>query len=365
MFDFIPLEYYFRVYIHIAFFVVVFTLLHTYALSINDRKNINYINIIGYLFLFYAILYIGFRPVSGRFFGDMSTYNVKYLRYVNGEPLNTKQDVFFEIYMKICSQFLTVKYFFLLCAIAYILPFYKVSIFFFGKYWLYAFLMFAVSFSFWTYGTNGIRNGMATSFFLWGVSLYNKKFWMIVVFIISTQIHNSLMLPIMAFLISHTYSNSKSYFIFWLFSIPLSLAFGGIWENLFASLGFGNDRLSGYISGTQLDDAGIVTSGFRYDFLFYSAVAVFVGWYFIFKKDFYDKVYFHLYNTYLICNGFWILVIRANFSNRFAYLSWFLMGLIIIYPFLKGSFFNNQHIVIGKVLTAYFSFTYFMYYVYY
>ena len=38
---------------------------------------------------------------------------------------------------------------------------------------------------------------------------------------------------------------------------------------------------------------------------------------------------------YLTANAFWILVIRSSFSNRFAYLSWFLMAIIIFYPFFK------------------------------
>jgi len=99
--------------------------------------------------------------------------------------------------------------------------------------------------------------------------------------------------------------------------------------------------------------------------LFYSAFGVFAGWYFIYKKRFEDPFYNQLLNTYLICNGFWILVIRANYSNRFAYLSWFMMGLVIIYPVLKKQLFKNQHWVIGKIIFAYFLFTYLMNVIYY
>ncbi|HMQ45454.1 MAG TPA: EpsG family protein, partial [Mariniflexile sp.] len=69
--------------------------------------------------------------------------------------------------------------------------------------------------------------------------------------------------------------------------------------------------------------------------------------------------------TYLICNGFWILVIKANYSNRFAYLSWFMMALVIVYPFLKQTFFKYQYIILGNVILLYFGFTYFMSYIYY
>lgn len=123
--------------------------------------------------------------------------------------------------------------------------------------------------------------------------------------------------------------------------------------------------MGGYLVGEAAEGAKFSSTGFRYDFLAYSAAAVYTGWYFIFKKKYNDKIYINLYNTYLICNAFWILVIRANFSNRFAYLSWFMMGLVIIYPFLKKEFFINHHLLVGKVLTVYFLFTYLMEYLYY
>ena len=45
---------------------------------------------------------------------------------------------------------------------------------------------------------------------------------------------------------------------------------------------------------------------------------------FIVKKNYIeDQLYVKMCNIYLLANAIWILVIRANFSNRFAYLSWF------------------------------------------
>ena len=120
-------------------------------------------------------------------------------------------------------------------------------------------------------------------------------------------------------------------------------------------LGF-NDRAAGYLTDEADDQFSRI--GFRWDFLLYSATAVYAGWYFIFHKKFEDKFYRQLFNTYLIANGFWILVIRASFSNRFAYLSWFIMGVIIVYPFLKMQFFNKQNKVLGNVIFLYFAFTY-------
>ncbi|WP_372757862.1 EpsG family protein [Mariniflexile sp.] len=365
MFDFLPAKIYYDVYINISLIIVVFTLFHTFILKIQEKKNITYINIIGYIFFVFLVLFIGFRPYS-TYFGDMGVYYRDFMKYSFGGELNTAQDPFFQYFMKICSYFLSARGFFVVSAMLYIFPLYRVSKIFFKQYWFYAFLMLATSFSFWSYGVNGMRNGLATSFFLLAVSYYDKKIWMIIFFIISSQIHQTLLLPILAFLLSHLYNNSKWFLTFWVLAIPLSIALGGFWESLFASLGFGDERLTGYLVGNDdLEGTTFSSTGFRYDFLIYSAGAVFTGWYFIFKKNFNDKIYTHLYNIYLFCNGFWILVIRANFSNRFAYLSWFMMALIIIYPFLKNEFFSKHHVMVGKVFTAYFMFTFLMYYFYY
>lgn len=365
MFDFIPLGLYYPIYINLSLALVLFTVLHAYVLPIDDTKNISYINWAGYTFLIFSILYIGTRPVSGRYFGDMVTYNRYFTYYANGGDVQVSKDMLFHYFMKICSQVLSNHTFFTLCEFIYIYPLYKVSKTFFKDYWFYAFLMFAVSFSFWSYGTNGIRNGIATSLFLLGISYYNKRILMIFWLFIASQVHQTLLLPIGAFILTFFYKNSKAYLVFWISCIPLSIALGGFWESLFASLGFADERLGAYLVGGVNEEDSFSSTGFRYDFLVYSAGAVAVGWYFIFRKKFKDLVYIHLYNTYLISNAFWILVIRANFSNRFAYLSWFMMGLVIIYPYITQKFFVKHHVIVGKVLTVYFLFTYLMFYIYY
>ena len=255
--------------------------------------------------------------------------------------------------------------FFLICAFCYVFPMYKISKVFFNEYWFYCFFMFIVSFSFWAYGVNGVRNGMACSLFLWGVSYHKNKVVMVIFFLLASLTHKSTVLPILAFIITYFYNDPKVYFKAWLACIPLSLVLGSAFIVIFSSIGFGDDdRLAGYLSG-QSEQGTFSSTGFRWDFLFYSAFAVFSGWYFIYKRNFKDKIYFQLLNTYLICNGFWILIITANFSNRFAYLSWFMMAIVVIYPLLKQKFFKNQHIMIAKVMLFYFSFTFLMYHLYY
>ncbi len=359
----VPIDWYYPLYLNLCFFLVLFTLLHTMLLDINDKKNLTYINAVGYLLLFLLIVHIGQRPASHRF-GDTINYYRTFMEYYNGAPITTVNDYGWHVFMKTMSGVSSIHTFFTICAFIYVFPMYRISKDFFKEYWYYAFFMFIISYSFWTYGVNGMRNGAACSLFLWGVVYRNNKMLMAFFFLLASLFHKTTLLPIFAFILTLFYNNPKVYFKAWLACIPLSLALGSLWVSLFANLGFGDDqRLAGYLT-SQAEEGTFSQTGFRWDFLFHSCFAVFAGWYFVFKKKFKDKMYFQLLNTYLTCNGFWILVINANYSNRFAYLSWFMMAIIIIYPLLKERFFKNHHLMIGKIMAVYFSFTFFMYYLF-
>lgn len=362
MIDFIPLKYYYDFYINLSLIIVLITFFHTLVLNIDDTKNIKYLNAIGYLILFFTVFYIGLRPLSGYYFKDMETYAQFFNSYAHGGPILAKSDLWFHVFTKFCSSVMTMDMYFLLLAIMYIMPMYIISKQLFNKYWFYSFILFFVSFSFWGYGVNGIRNGIATSIFLLAYSNYNNKKLLILFLILSVLFHKSMMLLVFVLILTMINNNYKFYLKLWFLSIPLSLFLGNFWSMLFTKLGFADGRLSAYLSGTK--DAAIQSLGFRWDFLIYGSAAVFTGYYFIVKKEFKDPHYIRLFNLYLITNAFWILVIRANFSNRFAYLSWFMMALIIIYPLLRHKLVKNQNLFVGKIMLVYFSFTYFMYYIY-
>uniref|UniRef100_UPI004047B5A3 EpsG family protein n=1 Tax=Mariniflexile sp. TaxID=1979402 RepID=UPI004047B5A3 len=356
----IPIQYYYDFYIYFAMFLVLANLLHAYTLKLDDIKNIRFLRTVGIVLLVGLIFYLGLRPLSSNF-GDMGVYNNAFIRYGNGAEVTTNQDVFFHYYMKFLSNFVSSDGFFLITEIIYIIPMYLISKVHFKQYWFYAFFMFVISFSFFSYGTNGIRNGLASSMFLWGLCFPKKKITQAILFLIGVLFHKTILLPVLAYYMTLIYNKPKTYLIVWLLAIPMSLTIGSVFVSLFNSLGFGDDRLAGYLTGGFEGEE----PRFRWDFLFFSSFAVFAGWYFVIKRKFKDDFYNNILGTYLICNAFWILVIRANFSNRFAYLSWFFMAIIIIYPLLKQSFFKNQQLVIAKVITAYFLFTFLMWFLYY
>ncbi len=357
MFDLIAVENYTPYYYNMLLAVVLVTYIHTIAFQLDDPKVVRSMKLAGFILLFFIIFYMGVRPISGYYFGDMGRYARRFEGLQNGQYIESEDDVVFAYFMKFSAMVMQVETFFLLCAFLYVYPLYLVCVRFFKEYWYYGFLMLLLSFTFWSSGTNGMRNGLAATFFLLAISRKHK--WSIYAWLlVAVFTHKSLMLPAAAYFLTTKYKNTKQYIYIWFLAIPLSLAVGGLFEQFFLSLGFGQeDRLQGYL--TELDE-GIAKgkSGFRWDFLLYSSVGVFSGWYFIIKKKFDDPIYTQMVNMYIISNAFWILIIKANFSNRFAYLSWFMLALIIIYPLLKVKFSYRQHRLIGQILVLYFLFTY-------
>lgn len=302
---------------------------------------------------------MGLRPLGGDDFGDSDTYAKIYSFMQQGGNVLINKDYLFNYLMKICSNFFDIHSFFLIIDFLYVLPCYFFARKYFHKYWFFGMFIFLSSFSFWSYGTNGLRNGLATSFFIMGLYFYDKKYWMYFWFVLGYFMHASLVIPVAAFIVSSLYKNPKIYLYIWFIAIPLSLVGGSSWSNLFASLGLA-DRTSGYLTNSEKNLEQFSQTGFRWDFLIYSASAVFMGAYFIFKKKITDPFYIHVFGIYCIANAFWILVITAAFSNRFAYLSWFLMPVIFAYPMFRYKIWKEQYKIFGGILFIYFMFTYFM-----
>lgn len=358
MFDWIPLDVYAKTHYYIMLFLVILTFLQSQSQSLDSKLNFTYMKVVGWGYFTFLLFYMGLRPISGRYFVDMGTYNQLFIQYANGGQITSVNDIVFHTFTKISSQIMTANAYFLTCALIYMVPMVAVSKKWFNDYWFYGFLFLVTSFSFWAYGTNGIRNGIAGSLFLLAISR-EKRIWQIAFIILSIGFHKAMMLPVAAFILANLYNNPKVLIYIWFACIPISLVAGGFFEGFFGTIGLEDERLS-YLTEGNVNNDQFASTGFRWDFLLYSATAVFAGWFYIFKKNYRDKIYFWLFNTYILSNAFWILVIRANFSNRFAYLSWFMISLVILYPLLKKYILSKQHKKIGLILLFYFGFTFFM-----
>ncbi len=216
---------------------------------------------------------------------------------------------------------------------------------------------------YYSYGINGIRNGSACHMLLLGFALILKGrllFWPGAgLCLLAFGIHRSTMLPIAAFVAGRFLIRDARYAVFfWLLSIPISLVAGGAVTSFFSGLGF-DERMSGYADARN-DMSAFSHSGFRWDFLFYSMWPVVMTWVNCVKRKCTDNWYRVLSVTYCLSNAFWVMVIRASFSNRFAYLSWFLYPIIIAYPLVNIDTWEDQDRKTGYVLLACAGFTFLM-----
>lgn len=180
------------------------------------------------------------------------------------------------------------------------------------------------------YGTNTIRAGLAFALTIMGMACSKNLRIMAVCFTCAVLIHFSSVIPVAAFLLSKRFSSTRIYFIFWLLTIPVSFVAGDTFNVILSE--FTIDDRTAYLT----QENTTYHQGFRIDFILYSALPLLVGYWYIFKAGFKSKLYTNIYNTYIIANGLWVLVVRANFTDRIAYLSWFLIPFVLAYPLLSA-----------------------------
>lgn len=318
-------------------------------------------------FLFFSIFYIllyGFRPISGYYFGDTSNYAASYEMLQTYGTFNAAglidvgADWLFNIVMLLSAQVIDVNVFFVIVISFYIMLMYagcrKLDL------WHGATLMlFCIgAFSFYTYSVNGIRNGVACSIVILALAgvCKGERVWPIILAFLAIGCHKSTALPLLAMFFTYFVRNPKYMFSVWIAALLLSLLIGEQIEVLLTLISY-DDRLAANLT---LDDADGVEleHRFRWDFLLYSSMPIILGAYTLFVRKIYNNTYLILLGTYIYANAFWLLAIRAIFSNRIAYLSWFLYPIVLAYPLLNLPVFEKNHSQKAAwILLAHFSFT--------
>lgn len=291
---------------------------------------------------FYALLYIlliGLYPAEPG--GDKERY---LLTFLNADLLinDTYKDigwVYYNYFLKLFIGDLS-WLFFTITAFIYVSSYIAISIKKFPSDYQLIFIILSFSLlGFSAYGMNTIRAGFGLSLFFWGVSqkdnnldLKEIRFSQLILFSISVIIHRSMLLPIFAYLFSIYFKKIKLIELFWIICLTLSIINVDL-TTYYEDFGIlGGDRVNDYLISENEDP--LYKTGFRLDFLIYSIFPIlFVK---IGVKNLYKDNFFRvIYQSYLIGNSFWLLVIRAPYTDRFAYLSWCLIPLLIIYPLSK------------------------------
>lgn len=319
-------------------------------------------------------IYIGFRPIVWGFFADTWGYYHSF-EYFARQPLSTdiitaggKDGLFYYIEI-LCTRFTTASGWFVIIALSYYILTLWAARRIFSTNAYAAMLAFLSAFSTFSYATNGIRNGMACSILLVAFSyivIPGKKNLIkaIILGFIATQIHASVMLPALCCITALIYRNVRVAIYIWLFSIIIYFVAGNIVSCFFQSIGF-DDRLGDYIADSERY-ATTAKSGFRPDFLLYSFMPILMAWYTVIKHKITDRTYNILTCTYIFSNAVWVMLMNAAFSNRFAYLSWFMYPFVLVYPVLKFNLWgNNQGNKAANIILFQCLFTVFMVFIYY
>ncbi len=161
--SFVPLEHYVDLHVNILMLITIVMIAHTSGSVGSEYNSRLFLKAVTGFVLVSVILYMGLRPISGYYFGDMGTYARKYAILAKGGVLLEK-DMGFTLFITACSRLISVELFFLLCVLLYVIPPYVAVRRWHKEHAIFALLAMIGSFSFWSYGTNGIRAGLASSF---------------------------------------------------------------------------------------------------------------------------------------------------------------------------------------------------------
>ena len=359
----IPAQLYSIVFLYIVVVLTIFVSLKLSGQTYNTIRHGDNNSVFALGLCMILALWIGMRP-SWWGFGDSVLYEHVFNLMKNDIPdaYGESAEIVWNTITYYCSQTMDVSAYFTIISFGYFGFTYLACRIFTPNNVLVSVLFMLGAFSFYAYGTNGLRNGLACSitlFIIAFMSCSNKNLPIALIFVfLAINIHRTTLLPLTSLFASvYVIKSFKWAYIFWLLSILISLVAGGAMTTMFAGLGF-DDRLS-YL--TDYDIGMFSHTGFRWDFLLYSMMPIVLGYYVVIKRGIQDRTYTILLNTYTLANAFWVMVIRANYSNRFAYLSWFMYPIVLAYPLLRLDVWGDmQGKRLKQIMLAHIRFTWFM-----
>lgn len=314
--------------------------------------------------MIFLIFFIGLRPNSYMFVDHMNFY-FEYQR-LYGLPANYSLEaenfLFDNILPFFSSNKIPVEFYFLLIAAIYFGGIAWASKKLFPNDTFLAFLMYLGAFSTFSYGTNGIKAGAAASIFLVALAYKDNLKVCIPLLWVSLGFHHSMLAPVVAFAIAFFFRNPKYCFYAWLLCLLLAAAHITSFMEYFS--GFTDDHGAKYLN-TNVKNTVLYVSGFRPDFILYSAVPIFLGYYYIQKEKIISDTYNFLWCVYTLTNCVFLLCTYGTFINRIAYLSWLMLPFVLLYPVLYCEEDAFQHRNLCYVVYGHLGFTLFMNVFYY
>lgn len=311
----------------------------------------------GFVLAFLVTIYVGTRPLWC--YTDSALYSTIFKLVQSGAWSDLSQspsEWFFTWIEKICLATTDAHGWFFVIACFYIGGMCYAAWKWLPKHFSLAVMFMFTAFSFWSYSNNGIRQGMGASLVLAGIACLApkwKKDWInlvpaAVLIILGCACHNSLYLTLFSTIIALLFPNLKSKFIIWGICLLISPFSSEIFMPIASDI-IEDERMADY-AYDNVSETVFSRTGWRWDFILYSAVPIVLGYYAIVIKK---MRYWHfelLLSIYILTNAAWMLVNAIAYSNRFAYISWSLYPLLLCMPLCRLRIFKRQGVVTGLFL---------------
>lgn len=322
-------------------------------------------SIIGSLILcVYLVIFIGFRPHT-HVFGDTANFARDWgILTWEGWDWEAENIIFDNIFTYLGTLSDDATPLFLFCSSLYFSCILAACRKLFPANTLIIFLVYLAAFSTFSYGTNGIKAGAAASLFLVALAYRNNLLISIPFVILSWGFHHSMVMPIAAYILTLFFKNKDWFFYGWLFCLAMATLHITFFQELFA--GLSDSSGAEYLTNDTSAEVQRARGGFRIDFIIYSSMPIIMGYFVKYKYRLQDKLYDIMLNMYLTTNGVWMLCMYAEFTNRIAYLSWFMYPLVLIYPCYAIA--NEKHPLVQyrkPIVLGHLGFTLFMNLIYY
>lgn len=312
------------------------TVIYYLTRELNNRNGLIIPKFYVVLVIIYLFIIIGLSP----YVGDKLAYYFNFARITEKsfiDLLSEKDPLFYIASKSIISLTGSIDLVFVFFSAVYILGYYFFSLKVAKQHAIFFFLVSVSFFFFIQYGINTIRAGLASIAFLFALSNYRSRkiILCILLLIISFLLHKSFLIPVLSLFVTKYSYRTMHYIYVWCFCLVLSISVGGALQGVLANYLISSDDIRAYQYLTESNEN--YNQGFRFDFVLFSIAPVIFIMYRYKYYILYDLWFSRIFNAYILTNAFWLLIIRANFTDRFAYLSWVMLPIVLLIPVLSES----------------------------
>ncbi len=288
------------------------------------------------------------------------------------ESLANEPDYFWQLYTYGCSQVMSYRVWLLINATIYIGNYLHAAYRLSPTKTVTLFIACICGFAFSSYGISAIRCGIGISFMVLAYT-YPRSYWKAVVcMVLAVCFHLTMLIPAVCYIIAILFvpqvgSNTetgetsvelpatppeketrgegrqnwwtmlpkgvRTWVAIWVVCFFISLFFGQAILEALVSRVVALSRFEYMTNPELMAELGIeYRTGFRVDFVAFSLLPMAVAAVYIYVLRYRSQIYSRFIVGYLAANALWLMLIRVPYTDRIAYLSWFLMPFLFFYP---------------------------------